>query len=67
MLGRESRRGLVTLTVGGSEEGEVHLSFKGGVLVGKRGNVIDCSHSPGYELIKVTNESSANVLPASKH
>lgn len=33
---------------------------------GRRGNVIDCSHSPGYELIKVMNESSANTLPASK-
>lgn len=57
----------MTLTVGGRKGGEVHLLFKRWRFGGKRGNVIDCSHSPGYELIKVMNESSVNVLPASKH
>lgn len=45
MSGRESRRGSVTLTVGGREEGEVHLPFKGGVSVGK-GEMLLIAHTP---------------------
>lgn len=45
MLGRESRRGLVTLAVGGREEGEVHLPFKGGVVVGE-GEMLLIAHTP---------------------